>query len=195
MTLFFIRHGETLYNSSGRVTGQRDIPLAPRGRDQAAAAGRELKRILAERGLDPATLPFHASPLERARVTTELAREAMGLDPAIYTTDARLKELSLGAWEGLTMEEVGVRYPADLKRRSADPWDVAPTGGETYAQLAARAGAALATFAQPCVVVAHAGTGRAILAVEGALEGHAATRVPIQQGRVLVIEGGAYAWH
>ena len=194
MTLFFIRHGETLYNSSGRVTGQRDIPLGPRGRDQAEAAGRELARILAERGLAADALAFHVSPLERARVTAECVRGVLRLDPAGYTTDDRLKELSLGAWEGLTMAEVGARYPADLKARTADPWDVAPTGGEAYKQLAARVGAALASFTRPCVVVAHAGTGRAVLAVEGAMEEHETTRAPIAQGRVLVIEEGRYAW-
>lgn len=194
MTLFFVRHGETAFNDEGRVTGQRDIPLAPRGRDQAAAAGRTLLAILAERGIDKATAPFHVSPLERARVTAEIARAAMGLDPADYTTDARLKELSLGRWEGMTMAEVGQRFAADLKARSADPWSVAPTGGETYHQLADRVSAALAGFSRPCVVVAHAGTGRAVLTLEGGVEPHEATRIPIQQGRVLIVEDGGFSW-
>lgn len=194
MTLFFVRHGETAFNNAGQVTGQRDIPLAPRGRDQASAVGRGLSRLFAERGLDPASVPFHVSTLERARTTARLAREAMGLDPDIFTTDVRLMELSLGAWEGLTMAQVEERYRTDLVARRADPWSVAPTGGENYAQLAARAGAALATFARPCVVVAHAGTGRAILSLEGGVEPHEATHIPVQQGRVLVIENNAYSW-
>ena len=194
MTLFFLRHGETAYNDGGRVTGQRDIPLAPRGRDQAAAAGRMLLQIFAERGIDKASVPFYVSTLERARITAEIARTAMGLDPTTYTTDARLIELSLGAWEGLTMTEVGQRFASDLKARSADPWAVAPTGGEDYQQLAARVGAALASFARPCVIVAHAGTGRAVLQVEGGVEAHEATHVPIQQGRVLIVESRSFSW-
>ena len=194
MTLFFLRHGETAFNDEGRVTGQQDIPLAPRGRDQAAAAGRILQRIFAERGLDGAAVPFHVSTLERARVTAEIARTAMGLDPAAYTTDARLKELSLGAWEGMSVAEVSRRFAADFKARSADPWDVAPMRGENYRQLAERVGVAIATFARPCVVVAHAGIGRAILTLEGGVEPRDATRVPIQQGRVLIVESRSYAW-
>ncbi len=194
MTLFYLRHGETLYNSAGQVTGQLDIPLGPRGRDQAAAAGRALKALLAERGIDAKALPFHVSPLERARTTAEIAREAMGLAPKNYTTDPRLMELALGKWEGLTMDEVGARFAADLKARSADPWDVAPTGGENYAQLNTRVGVALASYARPCAIVAHAGTARAVLHLEGGVEAHASTRIPIQQGRILVIENGAYVW-
>lgn len=194
MTLFYIRHGETLFNSAGQVTGQRDIPLGPRGRDQAAAASRELKTLLAERGIEAATLPFHVSPLERARTTAEIVREAMGLPPKDYTTDPRLMELALGKWEGLTMTEVGEKFAADLKARSADPWSVAPTGGEDYAQLSARVAPALASYARPCAIVAHAGTGRAVLHLEGGVEAHASTRVPILQGRILVIENGAYTW-
>lgn len=194
MTLFFVRHGETAFNDEGRVTGQRDIPLAPRGRDQAAAVGRTLLAIFTEYGLDKTAVPFHASTLERARVTAEIARSAMGLDATDYTTDARLKELSLGAWEGLSMTEVGQRFAQDLKARSADPWSKAPTGGETYHQLADRVGAALSEFSRPCVVFAHAGTGRAVLTLEGGVEPHEATRVPIQQGRVLIIENRRFSW-
>ena len=194
MTLFFLRHGETLFNASGRVTGQQDIPLGPRGRDQAAAAGRTLRTLLAKRGLDPADVAFHVSPLERARVTAELARAAMGLDPTTYTTDPRLMELSLGHWQGLTVADVGKRWPAEFAARSADPWDIAPAGGESYRDLCARVGPALADYARPCVIVAHAGTGRAILHLEGGVEAHPSTKVPIEQGRVLVIESGGYVW-
>ena len=194
MTLFFLRHGETAFNDEGRVTGQRDIPLAPRGRDQAAAAGRTLLRIFEERGLDGAAVPFHVSTLERARVTAEIARTAMGLDPAGYTTDPRLMELSLGTWEGMSVAEASQRFAANFKARSEDPWDVAPAGGENYRQLTERVGAALAGFSRPCVIVAHAGTGRAVLTLEGGVEPHAATRIPIQQGRVLIVESHGFAW-
>ena len=194
MTLFFLRHGETLFNASGRVTGQQDIPLAPRGRDQASAAGRLLRDVFAERGIDARGVAFHVSTLERARVTAELAREAMGLDPTGYTTDPRLMELSLGRWQGLTVAEVGEKWPAERKARSADPWSVAPTDGECYQQIAARVRPALASFDRPCVVVAHAGTGRAVLYLEGGVEAHEATQVPILQGRVLIVENGSFSW-
>jgi broad specificity phosphatase PhoE len=75
-----------------------------------------------------------------------------------------------------------------------DPWSVPPTGGETYREIVARVGAALATFVRPCVVVAHAGTGRAVLHIEGGVEAHEATQTPMLQGRVLIVENGSFAW-
>ena len=42
--ILFVRHGETDYNASGRLQGQRDIPLNGRGRAQASAIGRALAK-------------------------------------------------------------------------------------------------------------------------------------------------------
>jgi broad specificity phosphatase PhoE len=194
MTLFFMRHGETHLNSDGRQTGRLDVPLAPRGRDQASAMGRSLLAILAERRIDPAALPFHVSPLGRTRETAELVRIAMGLDPKAYSTDARLLELSLGAWEGLTNADIARRYPKELAARRADHWNVAPPGGETYGELEIRVLAALGDYVRPCAIVAHAGTGRGVLAAEGGVAPAVAADMPMRQGRVLVIENGSYAW-
>ena len=55
---------------------------------------------------------FIASPLERARETMEIARDAMGLPPSCYRLDPVLKELSFGIWEGMTWREVEARYRA-----------------------------------------------------------------------------------
>ncbi len=194
MTLFFIRHGETAYNAEGRITGQRDVLLGPRGLDQAQSAGRDLLRLLRERGIDPTTVPFHVSPLQRAVRTAKAARIAMGLDPEAVSLDPRLMELSLGAWEGLTPRDIEPREPEAWARRRADPWTHAAPGGETYAALAARVGEALQTYSRPCVLVAHAGTGRALLHLEGGLDRMEASSAVIHQGRVLVIENHGFAW-
>ena len=44
-SILFIRHGETSYNAEGRLQGQRDIPLNGKGREQASAVGRTLKKL------------------------------------------------------------------------------------------------------------------------------------------------------
>lgn len=194
MTLFFIRHGETVYNREGRVTGQSDIPLGPRGLDQAAGAGRTLRKLLGRRGIDPASIPFHASPLERAVRTAQAVRTAMGLEPAPLALDPRLMELSLGAWEGSLVADIERREPEVFARRRADPWTSTAPGGETYADLAARVGEALGSYPRPCVLVAHAGTGRAVLHLEADLPRLQASSAPIHQGRVLVVENRAYRW-
>ena len=81
--LIFVRHGETAYNAENRLQGQLDIPLNARGREQARAVGQTLAaRIGSEIEVLEAAGAFIASPLERARETMEIARDAMGLPPS-----------------------------------------------------------------------------------------------------------------
>ena len=61
-----------------------------------------------------------SSPLLRARQTMEIAREAMGLAPDAYRTDARLEEIRFGDWAGMTMAQVAERDPENYARRQAD---------------------------------------------------------------------------
>jgi len=84
-------------------------------------------------------------------------------------TDARLRELHFGAWEGLTYDEVQRGYADTLTAWEADPVRTAPPGGETLAQLGERVGAVLAELSdQPSsertvLLVAHRGSLRVLL--------------------------------
>jgi glucosyl-3-phosphoglycerate phosphatase len=106
------------------------------------------------------------SDLARARATVEPLASATGL-PVAY--DARLRELHLGAWQGLTLSEVAERYP-DEHAAWRGGSDVARGGGETYADAAARATDCLRehlpALEPGCTLVAvtHGGTARATLA-------------------------------
>jgi broad specificity phosphatase PhoE len=86
--LIFVRHGETSYNAEKRLQGQLDIPLNARGREQARSIGGTLRRLVG-REIDrlEEAQAFFASPLERARETMEIARDAMGLTPERYRLD------------------------------------------------------------------------------------------------------------
>ena len=138
-SIVFIRHGETSYNAEGRLQGQRDIALNGKGREQASAVGRSLKKLMpTEIDRLDATEAFVASPLTRTCETMELARAAMGLTPERYQRDPTLMELSFGDWEGLTWAEVEARHPEGAKARTADKWNFAPPNGESYAMLCKR---------------------------------------------------------
>ena len=137
--LIFVRHGETAYNAENRLQGQLDTPLNARGREQARAVGGTLRSLMGrEIDLLETAQAFFASPLERARETMEIARDAMGLEPERYRLDPVLKELSFGVWEGLTWPEIEVKDPKGLRARREDRWAFAPEGGESYAMLADR---------------------------------------------------------
>lgn len=193
--LVFIRHGETDWNAEGRLQGQEDIPLNPKGRDQAEGAGRMLGKWLKRDGEGPVSrYAFVASPLGRARMTMELARGAMGLDPKDYSLDPALMELSFGEWQGLTWPEVKARDPVRAAAREADKWNFTPPGGEGYAELSARIARWINGVRQDTVAVAHGGVARAFFALLGGVPAADAPRMDIWQGRVLVFEKGAYRW-
>jgi broad specificity phosphatase PhoE len=191
---FLIRHGETEWNREGRLQGQLDIPLNPVGRDQASGAGRALKALLGRRGLDPARLRYTASPLGRARATMEILRAALGLDPAAYHLDDRLKELSFGQWEGRTWPELKALDAQRVRARKRDKWSFVPPDGESYDGLAARILPWLSTVGAGDVVVAHGGVARALMTLLTPLARAEAPDVEIVQGRVLCFSQGRCYW-
>lgn len=185
-----VRHGETDWNRVGRLQGMQDTPLNPRGRDQAAAAGRLLATIHPE----VAGFDFVASPLSRARTTMELMRAAMRLPPTAYRLDDRLKELTFGRWEGMTLRELAQHEPVGAKAREADKWGFVPPGGESYAMLSQRVAVWLEEVEVPTVAVSHGGVARVLLGLMGGVRQIDLPTFEITQGRVLVFEAGRYRW-
>jgi broad specificity phosphatase PhoE len=193
--LIFVRHGETAYNAENRLQGQLDTPLNARGREQARTIGGTLRRLLGPEidRLDEARA-FFASPLERARKTMEIARDAMGLEPERYRLDPVLKELSFGAWEGLTWSEIEVKDAKGLRSRREDRWAFAPEGGESYAMLADRLRPWLDGLNENAFVVSHGGVARVLMALIAGVPPAKAVGTPIIQGRALIFENGGCRW-
>jgi probable phosphoglycerate mutase len=136
LTLYFCRHGETEANVAKRFQGRTiDTPLTPTGLQQAADIATILGR---ETGMRP-DLTFICSPLQRACTTMEIIRKGVELPLVGYMTDARLLEINLGAWDGLTAAEARARDPAFYDARTSDKWNVRVPGGENYADVASRA--------------------------------------------------------
>jgi probable phosphoglycerate mutase len=113
-----------------------DTPLTPKGLEQAKTLG----RILKVNAPDPAALFYVVSPLHRAQHTMQIVLETLGFPTDSYTTDPRLIEIDLGAWDGLTAGEAKARFPEAYAARQKDKWNVdVPGGGENYASVARRA--------------------------------------------------------
>jgi broad specificity phosphatase PhoE len=193
--LIFVRHGETAYNAESRLQGQLDTPLNARGREQARAIGGTLRSLLGPEidRLDEAEA-FFASPLERARETMDIARDAMGLKPGRYHLDPVLKELSFGVWEGLTWPEIEVRDAKGLRARRKDRWAFAPEGGESYAMLAVRLRPWLDSLSEHAFVISHGGVARVLMALIAGVPPAKAVEAPIIQGRAILFENGSCRW-
>ena len=156
------RHGRTAWNQAGRFQGQQDPPLLAAGRSEAVLAAREL---VAE-GLTADATVVATSDLTRAAETAAVLADLLGVRPHV---EPRLREQGLGAWEGLTRDEVADRYPEQYADwRAGRP--VRDRGGEGTAAVVARSLAALADLPpfRTAVVVTHAATaGRLIEALLG----------------------------
>ena len=191
--LWFIRHGETDWNREGRLQGQRDIPLNPKGREQASAVGRALRK-LAGPEIERLEGAFVASPLLRTRQTMELARLAMGLTQGDYSLCDDLKELTFGDWEGLTWPEVEARDPAGAAARALDKWDFAPPNGESYADLARRLVPWVQSIERDLFVASHGGVARALMHLIGGVAPAVSAEANIYQGRALQFAEGGFRW-
>ncbi len=139
--LYLVRHGQTEWNRLHRIQGQSDPPLNETGRAQAQA----LARAFAGRPLDA----VYSSPLQRALDTAEAIARAHNL--SVQTFD-ELKELNVGALDGVTLAEMRERHGDFLARWRQDASVRLPGGGETLAELQARAWTIL-----QCISQAHAG--------------------------------------
>lgn len=154
-----IRHGETDWNREGRFQGSRDIPLNEVGLSQA----REVAAFLRDKHLDA----IWSSHLQRARVTAELIAEPHGLEVQI---NKQLQEVNLGAWEGLTPNEVRAAYPEIAAARRENAYNSPPPpGGEAYPDFQKRCIdaldeiAALYDASSKVAVVSHGGAIKAVL--------------------------------
>ena len=194
-TIYYIRHGETEWNATGRLQGTQDVPLSERGVQQAVAAGAILKGLLARDGREASSMSFVSSPLGRARATMELVRGTLGLLAEGYTADDRLREIGYGQWESMTLEQAEARDPVLYARRLADKWTVAAPGGESYAEVQARVSDWYAQVSGATVVVAHGGTARTLMVALGFETPQSAADLYIEQGVVYVFAEGHLAKH
>ena len=150
-TLLLVRHGESLGNlAAARAEAERsevvevatrdaDTPLSDRGRDQARALGTFLA------SLDPDERPevVWCSPYVRARETARIALEEAGLELPVRL-DERLRDRELGILDRLTWRGVQARHPSEAeRRRHLGKMYHRPPGGESWADVALRARAAL----------------------------------------------------
>lgn len=155
--IFLLRHGETEWNMAGRFQGQLDSPLTSRGRDQALQLGRILDQVLSDR---PAP-PLHVSPLGRTLETTAIVRQCVPALSAIVV-EPRLQEVSTGAWDGLTQEEIEDGWPGILDGSNHYNWYFRSPDGESMDEALRRVQAWVAELNGPVVAVSHGLLGRLV---------------------------------
>ncbi len=132
-TLILVRHGESEWNLQNLFTGWRNPGLTEKGINEAIATGRKLKAA----GIVPDL--FYTSALKRAQHTLDLMLEQMGIDNLVITRNQALNERDYGDLAGLNKDDARKKWGEEqvlIWRRS---YDVAPPGGESLKDTAARA--------------------------------------------------------
>ena len=124
--IFLVRHGEVEgnYGPNRTFAGWGDKPLTEKGVRQAGAVAERLAR--------ENLVAVYSSDLQRALHTAEAiaARHSLTVQ-----TDTALREVNYGKWEGLGDAELLRDWAEHWQRRVADPLNVAPPEGESYADL------------------------------------------------------------
>ncbi len=185
--LWLVRHGETEWNAARRLQGQQDSPLTARGRQQALAIADLLGRTLGRQAPGGAPLRLVSSPLGRTRATVAPIAAALDL-PVEY--DPRIAEIGLGAWEGMTWDEIEAAFPGSLDGATPHERFFRPPGGERHADLIQRLGGWLSEIEGPTVAVSHGFAGRVLRGLYGGLDPVAALDLPQPQDGVFCLSEG-----
>jgi 2,3-bisphosphoglycerate-dependent phosphoglycerate mutase len=128
--LILLRHGQSQWNLENRFTGWVDVPLSPKGEDEARAAGEKLRG----RRIDK----LYISVLKRAIDTATLALATAGIGDVPTERDAALNERMYGDLQGLNKAEAAQKWGDEQIRQWRRSYDVKPPGGESLADTAAR---------------------------------------------------------
>lgn len=184
-----LRHGRTAWNAERRFQGRTELPLDELGVRQAESAAEQLERL--------APSMLLTSDAARANQTADPLASRTGIVPVL---DPRLREADIGGWEGLTRTEVEAEFPDEYAA-----WrhgiDIRRGGGETLAEVASRAGAAIDEVltrlapGQIVVVVTHGGTAKAVIGLLLELP-TSSWRVlsSLAHGRWAVLEEAPFGW-
>ena len=126
-TLLIVRHGETVWNSEGRIQGNTDVGLSEKGAEQARSLGERL-----------AGLPIDVAYSSDLKRSSETARIALGERDIVLNETSRLREYHKGAFEGMTLLEIKAQFPEEYPKYLEKDLGYAPMGGETTRDVSKR---------------------------------------------------------
>lgn len=176
-----VRHGEAQGNREMRYLGTTDVPLTPRGEEQA----RQLAQAV--RSFRPIAL--YSSPLRRARATADQIGALLYLDVVVNDD---LREQNFGAWENLARTDVQGSDPERLAAWETSA-DVAPPDGESLIATRERIVACANLFAsrhprETVILTSHVGPIKALVCATLALPADSAHRMWLDPASISVID-------
>lgn len=137
MEIYFVRHGETVWNTEKRFQGLSDSPLTEKGIEQAKLLGEKLKDIAFNK--------FYSSSLKRANDTANYIKGDRRQEVEIFEA---FNEISMGDMEGIQQEEFKKIFPKQQEDFFFNPldYDPSPYNGESFLELMERVKEGLEKF-------------------------------------------------
>jgi alpha-ribazole phosphatase len=156
--LYLARHGELVTSKEWRYVGQMDVELNDAGKQQI----QNLSSRLSSEQIDM----IFSSDLTRTIESAEIIGNKLEI---INEPISELREINLGVWEGLTLEEIEESFPEDLVKRSEDIKDFRIINGESFSDVKKRVIPKLkdiieGNVSKRILVIAHGGVNRIIIA-------------------------------
>ena len=130
--LVLVRHGQSDWNLKNLFTGWRDVDLTDKGISEAREAGRKLKA----QGIK-FDVAF-TSALKRAQRTLDLMLDELGQTSIPVFKDQALNERDYGDLVGLNKDDARKKWGEEQVHIWRRSYDIAPPGGESLRDTAAR---------------------------------------------------------
>ena len=130
--LVLVRHGQSEWNLKNLFTGWKDVYLTEQGVEEARAGGRRLKAQ--GLGFDIA----FTSALKRAQRTLDIILGELGQTGIPIVRDQALNERDYGELVGLNKDDARKKWGDEQVHIWRRSYDVAPPGGESLKDTAAR---------------------------------------------------------
>jgi alpha-ribazole phosphatase len=118
-TVYLMRHGEVANGGEKRYNGHIDVDITGNGVQQM----HRLAGLLEGKNISA----VYSSDLIRSTKGADIISQRVGTS---YNPLRALRERSVGAWEGLTAEEIKTRFPEEYLLWRADLLNYRPPGGE-----------------------------------------------------------------
>jgi alpha-ribazole phosphatase len=156
--LYLVRHGELVTSKEWRYVGQMDVELNETGKKQIQNLSSRLSSEQIEM--------IFSSDLTRTIESAEIIGNKLEI---INEPISELREINLGVWEGLTLEEIEESFPEDLVKRSEDIKGFRIINGESFSDVKKRVIPKLkdiieGNVSKRILVIAHGGVNRIIIA-------------------------------
>jgi alpha-ribazole phosphatase/probable phosphoglycerate mutase len=155
--LFLIRHGQIEGHQLKRYIGQTDVGLTALGRAQMEAVSRELAQ--------EKLTAVYSSDLKRSQYGAEMIANNQQIKAQVWPA---FREIDFGRWEGLTHEEIRIRFPEETAGQIHNRIEFQFGGSESRQELWDRVNKAVKEIClkhqgQKIALVAHSGVNRVIL--------------------------------